>query len=585
MKRRIVFYAISILFYISCWAVSPTLALTPDIQANGSDSAITVSSSFSLSLGLDSGNEFGQPADWWLVRVDESGNFFSFQFPVGWIPGLSSVYQGPVIDFPMVTFSMETLPDGNYTYYFVIDTTPDAQFNFPFSFDLVDVTVRNQSASSAGDYGDAPDGGMTGYPAPFAQVGNFPTLKSSNGARTLSVSDAVLGQNASMEMDADDLNDPDGEPNLNPDNTDSDDGISSLFMQLISIPPPTVLTVTVTGPVGGAGGTFYLNTLIDLNMDGEWEGETDSGEAEWVVQNFPVRIEAGESMEVSPPAFAFANGLRLPDGAWMRIALTKERIESPNWDGSGEFSSGEIEDHIIVLPELDGKKHPLLVVDCGGPYDMTGRAQVNANCNVTNLRPVTGTFDWTVSRVSGTGVDVNPKSGNNVAIGPAPGPGNSVNVGLVGTRQAGTMPSTWRFVAIPDPESEIFDGGVIIGHGEIGDNVMFVEEQLPEVYIGGMEGWFQHFDGFSKVMAQVSLIDDEGVGIPNASMDLKLNLPNESYRPQGLTVTTDKYGNAEAAFTIYSYGSYQLSVEKVDVEGYIYNPEMNTMTNITVDVN
>jgi hypothetical protein len=82
------------------------------------------------------------------------------------------------------------------------------------------------SAPSA-DYGDAPDGGPTGYPDLFAQTGNFPSLFSSDGARTLNVDEAVLGETASAEVDANDPADPDGTQNL----TNTDSGIGNWMEQ------------------------------------------------------------------------------------------------------------------------------------------------------------------------------------------------------------------------------------------------------------------------------------------------------------------------------------------------------------------
>ncbi len=96
------------------------------------------------------------------------------------------------------------------------------------------------------DYGDAPDGGATNYAAPFAQAGSFPSLFASDGARVLDVEQAYLGGPGSAEKDADDANDPDGAPNLT--NADSDDGLVDMFITLVSIPPPTTITVNVSAP-------------------------------------------------------------------------------------------------------------------------------------------------------------------------------------------------------------------------------------------------------------------------------------------------------------------------------------------------
>src|SRR5688500_4750631 len=96
--------------------------------------------------------------------------------------------------------------------------------------------VRRQPAPPVADYGDAPDGGPTGYPAPFAQTGSFPTLFGSGGAHAVDTSRATLGLTASAEVDAADPADPDGAPNLV--NTDGDNGIVDFALVLNQIPPP-----------------------------------------------------------------------------------------------------------------------------------------------------------------------------------------------------------------------------------------------------------------------------------------------------------------------------------------------------------
>ena len=79
------------------------------------------------------------------------------------------------------------------------------------------------------EYGDAPDGTPTFYPSGFAQTGSFPTRLESDGARAMEVNRVWLGNAAgSKERGVEDLNDPDGRPNL-PNSVkrafDSDDGL------------------------------------------------------------------------------------------------------------------------------------------------------------------------------------------------------------------------------------------------------------------------------------------------------------------------------------------------------------------------
>ena len=61
-------------------------------------------------------------------------------------------------------------------------------------------SVSNPPAMA--DYGDAPDGGATGYPTGFAQTGQFPSLFASGGAHILDISAASLGPGITEEADA-----------------------------------------------------------------------------------------------------------------------------------------------------------------------------------------------------------------------------------------------------------------------------------------------------------------------------------------------------------------------------------------------
>ena len=96
------------------------------------------------------------------------------------------------------------------------------------------------------DYGDAPDGGPTGYPAPFSQTATFPSLLVSNGASIVDISAASLGATITEETDASVIND------------DIDDGVIGFATVLTSIPPPTTMTVNVTG-------TDALKMLLSLS--------------------------------------------------------------------------------------------------------------------------------------------------------------------------------------------------------------------------------------------------------------------------------------------------------------------------------
>ncbi|MEL7045359.1 MAG: hypothetical protein AAGL66_10110 [Pseudomonadota bacterium] len=345
---------------------------------------------------------------------------------------------------------------------------------------------------AGGDYGDAPDGSATGYPGLFAQNGQFPTLAANNGARTLDVNGARLGADASTESDANDPADSDGIPNLSPENTDSDDGIARMMIQVVAIPPPAFLDVDVSVPNGGQGGTYWLNVLIDLNMDGEWGGSVPPGNPEWVVKNRPVALAAGERRVERSDYFAYGNGNRLPDPAWMRVALTSEPVAGTDWDGSGEFSVGEIEDHLVRMPRKpDGTKLPVVAMQCGAPVKIfvAGQARMNFNCTVTELVGQAGSVRYWLDRRSGgvtISLDATLPPGASVP-GTAPdgdgfvqtadiGAFGTVTLSLTATR--GILPSTWSYGASAiDPMSVVDSQGVIAGATDSTGTITFVDEE------------------------------------------------------------------------------------------------------------
>ena len=340
------------------------------------------------------------------------------------------------------------------------------------------------TSTGPGDYGDAPDGTSTGYPALFAQTGDFPTLSASNGAVATDVSQATLGPTSSVEQDANDAADPDGVPNLDPSNTDSDDGIVSFVLLLTSIPPPAVMAVSVNAPQGSAAGTYYINAVIDLDMDGNWGGTVPPGIPEWVVQNFPVALTAGRSATVELPPFYYGNGNRLPDSTWMRILLSKERVTVADWTGSGQFSAGEVEDHVIDLPRFKDSS-TIVKMKCPLVGNVVvfprGALVVPFSCEVNNSGPNAGNFTYTLVGVTNPrsvtvfpglpGGPGGPVRGGPVPIG-RPGAGRAavppepVTLNFLAFRNPGDLPSHWIYSAqAVDPPSVVHATGVTVGYG------------------------------------------------------------------------------------------------------------------------
>ena len=253
------------------------------------------------------------------------------------------------------------------------------------------------------DFGDAPDGVSAGYPNPRV-IGRFPTRLSSltaegPGAHIRRPGLDRLGSSVTAESDADDPADTDGVPNLV--NQDAgDDGVLGLS---VSLAPPRALaqlTVAVTlGPAAPAG-PRRINVLIDIDRDGRWASPD-----EWVLQDWEVDLEPGASETFVSPGFSMLDGQVLPEGAWMRVLLTRESLAGQPWDGSGSWEFGEVEDYQLALPEIsrpDGNRPALAVVECPNQLDWVEAVVVlEAACTVTNVGEE-GDFTARVVRSSGS---------------------------------------------------------------------------------------------------------------------------------------------------------------------------------------
>ncbi|HPQ71629.1 MAG TPA: GEVED domain-containing protein [bacterium] len=222
--------------------------------------------------------------------------------------------------------------------------------------------TKAQPAATAptGDYGDAPDNTVEDDPTQVyyggAVSGQYPTLyETANsvdnrpGGHTLTTGAEMIGENVSDEEDANDTADPDGVPNLV--DRDLDDGVFWVFYPDLTTNTLTVrFLVEVTVAAGAPDVQRYLNILVDANRDGQWK-KNDRG-SEWLTQNFVVEVDPGKSERVWTDAVAMPLSAANTFGweSWMRVALTRESIDTATfgddgWDGSGQFEYGEIEDH------------------------------------------------------------------------------------------------------------------------------------------------------------------------------------------------------------------------------------------------
>ncbi|MFO0736767.1 MAG: hypothetical protein U0270_12860 [Labilithrix sp.] len=90
---------------------------------------------------------------------------------------------------------------------------------------------------------------------------------------------------------------------------------------------------------------------------------------------------------------------------------------------------------------------------------------------------------------------------------------------------------------------------------------------------------FQHFSGFSHVKGQVTVVDNLGLPLANATVTLNLN----GGSPQ--TFTTNASGVADYFFVINVFGTYTVNLTNIAATGYTYAPADNVASSKTVVVN
>jgi len=261
---------------------------------------------------------------------------------------------------------------------------------------------------------------------------------------------------------------------------DSDNGPVNMSIILSSIPPTTFLVVESTSSVTA---TYFLNVLIDLNQDGEWGGVGAGGELEHVVNDQEVELVPGVN-SITTTDFAFGSGNILPFPSWMRITLSSTPVGILNWDGTGGFAAGEVEDYVLVNP-FKAASGPLPVPTISCPPFKKGAGPFF--CNVTNGGAM-GDVKWTMKRVDG-GVTITspaadiastPTSLFGTIVALAPTPGGPVPLGPFNPVVDPTKtPSKWRVTIAPeDPESDI--GVQVIGVGEGEGSSVFEFDSLED---------------------------------------------------------------------------------------------------------
>jgi hypothetical protein len=196
------------------------------------------------------------------------------------------------------------------------------------------------------DYGDAPDNMTFTYPSLYTTTNS--RIPGRRGPFHLDVSQEWFGpfpRTTTTEADA-----------LVVD-LDLDDGNPFMFVVLTSLPAPAVFQIDVSIDPNADNSTRYLNVLVDHDNDNQWATSYVLGTwDEWIMQNVPINVPAGETRRIQTPVFAFSPDVLLFP-VWVRVSLTTEPIDGAmfgalGWDGSGPgtgFTRGETEDHHITL--------------------------------------------------------------------------------------------------------------------------------------------------------------------------------------------------------------------------------------------
>jgi hypothetical protein len=275
----------------------------------------------------------------------------------------------------------------------------------------------------------------------------------------------------------------------------------------------------------------------------------------------------------------------------MRVALTKEMVPS-NWDGKGEFSAGEIEDHFIQLPMKEGKRLPILTVDCNGPY----KPGAMVTCTVTNSGGA-GTFTYSLRRIGTGSVNVplptcktggGEPPGGPVKIndGPPPGAGadpNPVTITCMST--PGVAPDTWKLTAkVKDPPAVIVDGGIQAGASAESESIFYFEglAKIVQAFTNIMGGNWIHYSGVSHIWWWAHIVYDDPVPLPDATVTVTTT--GEGGFSQTDTVVTGPDGIAAGWLTIYSYDTYTVSIDNIEGENIAYDPSLNTGEPLVLEV-
>jgi hypothetical protein len=249
----------------------------------------------------------------------------------------------------------------------IAGTAPPTQTSAPGGTVTATEVSTQPPERQAHDFGDAPDP-------------RFPSLEASEGARHSVISFEWLGDGVDAETDSRQV-----------DLDLYDDGL--VLADLMACNRETVqVEVAVGSRVNlehpyDAEHLLYLNALVDWDGDGFWSGRMDCPNgtvaSEWAVRNLPIDVSSWPEGVLSQPVNLELSVGPMTGETWVRLTLTYgEPISGDEWGGTGIFTYGETEDHLVTVaappiasPEV-GTSTPAEVstsVPTGGLPDAGGR--------------------------------------------------------------------------------------------------------------------------------------------------------------------------------------------------------------------
>jgi len=137
------------------------------------------------------------------------------------------------------------------------------------------------------------------------------------------------------------------------------------FQTIVLVPPCSQFSFPINAYNAGGTRPVYLNILLDLNHDGDWNDNflcNGNCAHEWEVKNLAVALPPGCSVVHFPPLLLPTPPAIPFTGTWLRISLTDDPVDDDYpWNGSaarpnGAYAGGETEDYPLEFIEGDAAK-------------------------------------------------------------------------------------------------------------------------------------------------------------------------------------------------------------------------------------